>query len=173
MPDSIAGRARGVHQVEAGEAEGQRIDNFVLGEMTGVPRSRVYGMLRKGEVRVNGGRVKPDYRLKATDLVRIPPWHGPLPNEATLPKRALLDQLAGCIIYQDAGVIVIDKPAGTAVHGGSGIEHGVIEAFRALFPEERSLELAHRLDRDTSGCLVLARNRSALIELHTAFRDSK
>jgi len=158
--------------VEAGDAEGQRIDNFLLGEMTGVPRSRVYGMLRKGEVRVNGGRIKPDYRLNASDVVRIPPWHGPVAGQPTLPKRGLLDQLASRIIYQDAGVIVVDKPAGTAVHGGSGIEHGIIEAFRVLFPEERGLELAHRLDRDTSGCLVLARHRGALMELHAAFRDA-
>jgi len=172
LPDSIAGRSRGVRQVEAGEAAGQRIDNFLLREMNGVPRSRVYGMLRKGEVRVNGGRVKPDYRLKAADIVRVPPWHGPIPGETAAPKRALLEQLGSRIIYQDESVIIVDKPAGTAVHGGSGIDHGVIEAFRVLFPDERGLELAHRLDRDTSGCLVLARNRSALLELHAAFRDS-
>jgi 23S rRNA pseudouridine955/2504/2580 synthase len=172
LPDTSAGQKRGVRQVEAGDAEGQRIDNFLLGEMTGVPRSRVYGMLRKGEVRVNGGRIKPDYRLKAADIVRIPPWHGRVAGQVAPPSRGLLDELAGRILYQDAGVIVVDKPAGTAVHGGSGIEHGVIEAFRALFPDEQGLELAHRLDRDTSGCLVLARNRRALLELHTAFRDA-
>ncbi len=140
--------------------------------MTGVPRSRVYGMLRKGEVRVNGGRIKPDYRLKATDVVRIPPWHGPITGSPTPPNRSLLDLLASRILYRDEGVIVVNKPAGTAVHGGSGIDYGVIEAFRAMFPEERGLELAHRLDRDTSGCLVLARNRGALLELHAAFRDA-
>ncbi len=172
LPDTSAGQQRGVRQVEAGDAEGQRIDNFLLGEMSGVPRSRVYGMLRKGEVRVNGGRIKPDYRLKAADIVRIPPWRGPVAGQVARPGRALLDELASRILYQDAGVIVVDKPAGTAVHGGSGIEHGVIEAFRVLFPDEKGLELAHRLDRDTSGCLVLARNRKALLELHTAFRDA-
>ncbi len=163
--------ARSARHVEVGDAVGQRIDNFLIGELDGVPRSRVYGMLRKGEVRVNGGRVKPAYRLKAADVVRIPPWHGPVPGQAVLPKRGLLDRLAACIIFQDAGVIVIDKPAGIAVHGGSGIDHGVIEAFRVLFPNDHGLELAHRLDRDTSGCLVLARNRTALLTLHAAFRE--
>jgi 23S rRNA pseudouridine955/2504/2580 synthase len=172
LPDTTAGQTRGVRQVEAGDAEGQRIDNFLLGEMAGVPRSRVYGMLRKGEVRVNGGRIKPDYRLKAADIVRMPPWHGRVAGQVAPPSRGLLEDLASRILYQGAGVIVVDKPAGTAVHGGSGIEHGVIEAFRVLLPDERGLELAHRLDRDTSGCLVLARNRAALLELHTAFRDA-
>ncbi len=172
MPDPAAERVRGVRHVQIGEASGQRIDNFLLGEMDGVPRSRVYGMLRKGEVRVNGGRVKPDYRLSMGDTVRIPPWHGPIAGMPTPPNRNLLDRLAKRVIYQDANIIVVDKPAGTAVHGGSGIEHGVIEAFRALLPEERNLELAHRLDRDTSGCLLLAKHRTALLELHAAFRDA-
>ncbi len=171
MPDPTAARARGVRHVQIGEAAGQRIDNFLLGELTGVPRSRVYGMLRKGEVRINGGRVKPDHRLVAGDVVRIPPWHGPEEGEPSVPSRGLLDRLADRILYQDANVIVVDKPAGIAVHGGSGIEHGIIEAFRVLFPAERNLELAHRLDRDTSGCLLLARHRAALLELHSAFRD--
>jgi 23S rRNA pseudouridine955/2504/2580 synthase len=171
LPDPTAERARGVRHVQIGEAAGQRIDNYLLGELGGVPRSRVYGMLRKGEVRINGGRVKPDYRLSAGDVVRIPPWHGPAAGEPTLPSRGVLERLASRIIYQDANLIVIDKPAGTAVHGGSGIEHGIIEAFRALLPEERNLELVHRLDRDTSGCLLLAKHRAALLELHAAFRD--
>ncbi len=169
--DSTGGRARDVRHVEAGDSVGQRVDNFLLREMPGVPRSRVYGMLRKGEVRVNGGRIRPDYRLKAGDVVRIPPWHGPLANEPTMPAHSLLERLARGILFQDATVIVLNKPAGIAVHGGSGIQHGVIEALRVMFPEERGLELAHRLDRDTSGCLVVARNRAALLELHSAFRD--
>jgi len=140
LPDPTAERARGVRHVQIGEAAGQRIDNYLLGELGGVPRSRVYGMLRKGEVRINGGRVKPDYRLSAGDVVRIPPWHGPAAGEPTLPSRGVLERLASRIIYQDANLIVIDKPAGTAVHGGSGIEHGIIEAFRALLPEERNLD---------------------------------
>jgi 23S rRNA pseudouridine955/2504/2580 synthase len=162
----------GVRHVAIDDAAGQRIDNFLLGEMNGVPRSRVYGMLRKGEVRVNGGRIRPDYRLKSGDVVRLPPWRGTVTGETPAPGRALLDQLAGSIIYEDAGVIVLNKPAGLAVHGGSGIRSGVIEALRVLYPDERRLELAHRLDRDTSGCLVLARHRTALLELHAAFRDA-
>jgi 23S rRNA pseudouridine955/2504/2580 synthase len=171
-PDPVMGGNREVRHVAIDDAAGQRIDNFLLGELGGVPRSRVYGMLRKGEVRVNGGRVRPDYRLRGGDVVRVPPWRGPLVGEALPPPRALLDQLAASIIYQDAGVIVLNKPAGLAVHGGSGIQSGVIEALRVLFPNERRLELAHRLDRDTSGCLVLARNRTALLEMHAAFRDA-
>ena len=158
--------------MEISDAAGQRIDNYLLGELTGVPRSRVYSMLRRGEVRVNGGRTKPDYRLRAGDVVRIPPWRGPAAGAPAAPPRRLLDELAGRILYQDASIIVIDKPAGIAVHGGSGIDHGVIEAFRALLPNERGLELAHRLDRDTSGCLVVARHRGALLELHAAFREA-
>lgn len=172
MPNSTSGCARDVRHIEIGDLAGQRVDNFLISELSGVPRSRVYGMLRKGEVRVNGGRIRPDYRLKAGDVVRIPPWHGPAPNETPVPSPALLDQLTARIIHQDPAVIVLDKPAGLAVHGGSGIQHGVIESLRVLFPDERGLELAHRLDRDTSGCLVLARNRSALLELHAAFRDA-
>src|SRR4030095_6653297 len=98
------------------------------------------------------------------------PCPGPPPAAPTAPSRGLLERLAERIIYQDTSIIVVDKPAGTAVHGGSGIEHGIIEAFRALLPEERNLELVHRLDRDTSGCLLLAKNRAALLELHGAFR---
>jgi 23S rRNA pseudouridine955/2504/2580 synthase len=171
-PDLAIGGNREVRHVAIDEAAGQRIDNFLLGELGGVPRSRVYGMVRKGEVRVNGGRVRPDYRLRDGDVVRVPPWRGPVVGETSAPPRALLDQLSASIIYQDAGVIVLNKPAGLAVHGGSGIQSGVIEALRMLYPNERRLELAHRLDRDTSGCLVLARNRTALLEMHAAFRDA-
>jgi len=172
LPGPGIGGNREVRHVAIDEAAGQRIDNFLLGELGGVPRSRVYGMLRKGEVRVNGGRVRPDYRLRDGDVVRVPPWRGPAAGEVSAPSRTLLDQLSSSIIYQDAGVIVLNKPAGLAVHGGSGIQSGVIEALRVLYPNERRLELAHRLDRDTSGCLVLARNRTALLEMHAAFRDA-
>ena len=174
MVESISVRReeRGARRVEISDAAGQRLDNFLLGELTGVPRSRVYSMVRRGEVRINGGRTRPDYRLRAGDVVRIPPWRGPVTGAPVAPSRRLLAELADRVLYQDADIIVIDKPAGIAVHGGSGIDHGVIEAFRALLPAERGLELAHRLDRDTSGCLVLARHRGALLELHAAFRDA-
>jgi 23S rRNA pseudouridine955/2504/2580 synthase len=169
---STRGDERGARRVEIDAAAGQRVDNFLLGELSGLPRSRIYSMLRRGEVRINGGRTKPDYRLRAGDVVRIPPWRGPAAGVAVPPPRPLLERLTDRILYEDAGVIVIDKPAGVAVHGGSGIDYGIIEAFRALRPNERSLELAHRLDRDTSGCLVLARDRAALLELHAAFRSA-
>lgn len=162
---------RTVRHVTVEDAAGQRIDNYLLGVMRGVPRSRVYGMLRKGEVRVNRGRVRADYRLKAGDVVRLPPWHAPPPGTLAAPSRAALDALEGRILYQDDALIVLDKPAGLAVHGGSGVASGVIEQLRVLFPNERRLELVHRLDRDTSGCLVLARKRSTLLALHAAFRD--
>ncbi len=172
MPNSNDDRDRRVRHVEIVDETGQRLDNFLLGTLNGVPRSRVYGMLRRGEVRINGGRAKPDYRLKVGDVVRIPPWHGPPAQTPALPPHGMQVQIAERIIHEDRDVIVIDKPAGMAVHGGSGIEHGVIEALRAMFPDERGLELAHRLDRDTSGCLVVARRRAALLELHAAFRDA-
>ena len=171
LPQNDAGEHRAVRHVTVGDAAGQRIDNYLLGVMRGVPRSRVYGMLRKGEVRVNRGRVRADYRLKAGDVVRLPPWHASPPSAQAQPSRAALATLERRILYQDDALIVLDKPAGLAVHGGSGVTSGVIEQLRILFPDERRLELVHRLDRDTSGCLVLARKRSTLLELHAAFRD--
>jgi 23S rRNA pseudouridine955/2504/2580 synthase len=161
-----------VRHITVDDVAGQRIDNYLLALLRGVPRSRVYGMLRKGEVRVNRGRVRPDYRLRAGDVIRLPPWRAPPTGVAASPPRAALDELARRIIYRDDALLVLDKPAGLAVHGGSGVQSGAIEQLRALFPNERRLELVHRLDRDTSGCLVLARKRSTLLELHAAFRDA-
>ena len=157
--------------VDSGNAD-QRIDNFLIARLKGVPRSRIYRILRKGEVRVNRGRVKPGYRLRDGDTVRIPPLRvasGPGPAAASHP---LSRRLLNTILYQDSSLLIVDKPAGVAVHGGSGINHGVIELLRAALPEERFLELAHRLDRDTSGCLVIARRRSALRALHEQLRGS-
>jgi 23S rRNA pseudouridine955/2504/2580 synthase len=162
---------RTVRYVTIEDAAGQRIDNYLLGVMRGVPRSRVYGMLRKGEVRVNRGRVRADYRLEAGDVVRLPPWHAPGPRATAQPPRAALHALERRILFQDDALIVLDKPAGLAVHGGSGVASGVIEQLRVLFPNDRRLELVHRIDRDTSGCLVLARKRSTLLELHAVFRE--
>ena len=152
--------------------EGQRLDNFLLKTLAGVPRSRVYRLLRKGEVRVNGKRSKADYRLAATDEVRLPPVRDTQPVVGA-PRRlphALLESVRASIIHEDERLLVLDKPAGLAVHGGSGLSFGAIEALRALFPEE-SLELAHRLDRDTSGCLLIARSRPALRLLHALLRE--
>lgn len=161
-----------VQRVAAGaDAEGQRLDNFLLRVLAGVPRSRVYRLLRKGEVRVNGKRKPPDYRLTATDEVRLPPVRD-LPEPSAGPRRvpdSLLETIRQAIVHEDPRLLVLNKPAGLAVHGGSGLAFGVIEALRALRPDE-SLELAHRLDRDTSGCLLVARTRSALRVLHAMLR---
>lgn len=160
-----------VRYVEVDEAEGQRLDNFLIRELAGVPKSRVYRLLRRGEVRVNGGRVGPNYRLKKGDRIRVPP-HEAKPAAITTPSPKLIDWLERSILHEDDSVIVIDKPSGIAVHGGSGISSGVIEALRARAGGSR-LELAHRLDRDTSGCLVLAKNRATLTEWHAAFREGR
>ena len=150
---------------------GQRIDNFLLTRLKGAPRTLIYRILRKGEVRVNKGRIKPDYRLKAGDSVRIPPVRLPEPNEPALVGRGILQALEASILYEDKTLIVVNKPAGLAVHGGSGLNFGVIEAIRPLRPESSDqLELVHRLDRDTSGCLMIAKRRSMLRHLHAALR---
>jgi 23S rRNA pseudouridine955/2504/2580 synthase len=155
--------------VEVGEeSAAQRIDNFLLRHLKGVPKSHVYRVLRSGEVRVNSARVKPDYRLRAGDRVRVPPV-----RLAASPARAAPRPLELPVVYEDAALLVVDKPSGLAVHGGSGISYGVIEALRAAHPGARLLELAHRLDRDTSGLLVVARKRAALVELHRMLREGE
>ncbi|MBS0319651.1 MAG: RluA family pseudouridine synthase [Proteobacteria bacterium] len=148
------------------EAEGQRLDNYLTRLLKGVPKSHIYRILRSGEVRVNGGRARPDTRLAAGDRVRVPPVRVAERNDPA-PARPL----AARILYEDDALLAIDKPAGLAVHGGSGIAHGVIEQLRAARPQARFLELVHRLDRDTSGVLLVARKRSALTALHAAWRD--
>jgi 23S rRNA pseudouridine955/2504/2580 synthase len=149
------------------EGEAQRIDNFLLRELKGVPKSHVYRVLRSGEVRVNSGRVKPDYRLRLGDRVRIPPVRIAPRNEIK-PKPLDLP-----IKYEDEALLVVDKPSGIAVHGGSGVSFGVIESLRASRPQAKFLELAHRLDRDTSGLLILCKKRSALVELHRMLREGE
>ena len=150
---------------------GQRIDNFLRRELPGVPKGRLYRILRRGEVRVNGGRVRAEYKLKVGDEVRVPPAR--VSTGAAPPPQSVAASLAERILYEDKKLLVIDKPSGTAVHGGSGVSHGVIELLRAARPELRDLSLVHRLDRETSGCLVLAKRRSALRELHERFRAGK
>jgi 23S rRNA pseudouridine955/2504/2580 synthase len=159
-----------VSSVEVGaESEGQRVDNFLMRVCKGVPRSHIYRVLRTGEVRVNSRRVKATYRLQPGDRVRIPPLRTagraakPAPPTASLPP----------VVYEDDALLVIDKPSGLAVHGGSGVSFGVIEQFRAARPQLKFLELVHRLDRDTSGLLVLAKKRSALTALHAALREGR
>jgi len=165
----------GVRKVLAGEASaGQRLDNFLLRELQGVPRSRVYRLLRRGEVRVNGKRKQADYRLAAEDEVRLPPLRDPPPLESGSSRvpDALLAVVGNAIVHEDPQLLVLNKPAGLAVHGGSGLAFGVIEALRALRPDE-SLELVHRLDRDTSGCLLVARKRAALVSAHALLREGE
>ncbi len=164
------GRSRGVRKVRIDdEGAGQRVDNFLHRELPGVPRSRVYRLLRRGEVRVNGGRVRADHRLEAGDEVRIPPVR--LRVEGAPPSADRAAAILDRVLFEDKRLLVVDKPAGLAVHGGSGISHGVIELLRAARPDLRDLSLAHRLDRETSGCLVIARKRSALRALHEKFRQ--
>jgi 23S rRNA pseudouridine955/2504/2580 synthase len=157
------------------EEAGQRIDNFLMRHFKTVPRSRVYRLLRKGEVRVNRKRVDAEYRIVAGDEVRLPPVRIE-PADATggaapgRPSTSLLELIEGAVIFQDKHVLVLDKPAGVAVHGGSGMSFGVIEALRASRPRE-TLELVHRLDRDTSGCLLVARDRPTLTALHALIRN--
>jgi 23S rRNA pseudouridine955/2504/2580 synthase len=154
--------------LEVGEdGVGQRIDNFLLRVLKGVPKSHVYRIVRSGEVRVNSGRIKPEHRLKAGDKVRVPPIR------TAAPKPAVLRPLGLPVVFEDEALILIDKPSGVAVHGGSGVSFGVIESLRAERPQAKFLELAHRLDRDTSGLLVICKKRSALVELHRMLREGE
>jgi 23S rRNA pseudouridine955/2504/2580 synthase len=154
------------HIVSDDEA-GQRIDNFLLRVCKGVPKTWVYRVIRKGEVRVNKGRIDADYKLQAGDIIRIPPVRiaekpgNNVPNSRAVPLP---------VVYEDEHLLIIDKPAGLAVHGGSGVSFGVIEQLRAAYPNQKFLELVHRLDRETSGLLILAKKRSALVNLHEQIR---
>ncbi|AKO45121.1 23S rRNA pseudouridine(955/2504/2580) synthase RluC [[Haemophilus] ducreyi] len=151
---------------------GQHLDNFLLAKLKGVPKSLIYRIVRKGEVRVNKGRVKPDYKLQHNDIVRIPPVRVTPKNEAPIStKLNKVAELEQHILYEDDVMLVLNKPSGIAVHGGSGLSFGVIEALRALRPQARFLELVHRIDRDTSGILLVAKKRSALRALHEQLRE--
>jgi 23S rRNA pseudouridine955/2504/2580 synthase len=153
-----------------GDEAGQRIDNFLMRHFKTVPRSRVYRLLRKGEVRVNRKRVDAEYRIKEGDEIRLPPVRIEGDAQPGRPSSSLLELIERAVIFQDRHLLVINKPAGVAVHGGSGMSFGVIEALRASRPRE-TLELVHRLDRDTSGCLAIARDRSTLTALHALIRN--
>ncbi|CAB1369390.1 RluA family pseudouridine synthase [Denitratisoma oestradiolicum] len=153
--------------LEVGEEHtGQRVDNFLIRLAKGVPKSHIYRILSSGEVRVNKGRIGPDYRLRQGDVVRIPPMR--LSEKTSRPAVPARDFT---IVHEDEALLVIDKPAGVAVHGGSGVDFGVIEQLRRARPQAKFLELAHRLDRDTSGLLIVAKKRAALVRLHDMFRD--
>ncbi|MCX7110103.1 MAG: 23S rRNA pseudouridine(955/2504/2580) synthase RluC [Proteobacteria bacterium] len=153
------------------EGAGQRIDNFLFTRLKGVPKSHVYRILRKGEVRVNGGRCQAQRRLEAGDKLRIPPVRLAEREERELPETMIQQRLDGRILHEDDDFLVVNKPAGMAVHGGSGLSYGIIEGLRALRPQAKFLELVHRLDRETSGCLLIAKKRSALRHLHEMFRE--
>jgi 23S rRNA pseudouridine955/2504/2580 synthase len=152
------------------ELAGQRIDNFLRTQLKGVPKTLIYRILRKGEVRVNKGRIKPEYKLQAGDIVRVPPLRLAERDEPAPLAQGLLERIEAAIVFEDKGLIVMNKPAGIAVHGGSGLSFGVIEAMRQLRPDAKELELVHRLDRDTSGLLMIAKKRSMLRHLHQALR---
>ena len=170
-PAATGAAQKGAHTVRIDEdRDGQRIDNFLLGYLKGAPRSLVYKLLRSGQVRVNGGRCRAERRLEGGDLVRIPPVQIEGPASRGAPAKGLLDAIADNIVFEDARLLAINKPSGVASHGGSGISFGAIETLRALRPRE-TLELVHRLDRDTSGLLLVARKRSALTELQALLRE--
>jgi len=148
--------------------DGQRVDNFLLSKLKGVPKSRIYKILRSGEVRVNKGRVKPSTRLNTNDIVRIPPMRLSEQTNNEIPQY-LIEELNASVLYEDSSVFIINKPAGLAVHAGSNIAYGVIDILRADRFKDQFIELVHRLDRKTSGCLVLAKSRQALTRLNTLF----
>jgi 23S rRNA pseudouridine955/2504/2580 synthase len=169
FPVSVAFSALSGQQIVVGEAHsGQRLDNFLLNVCRGVPKSHVYKIIRSGQVRVNKGRIAADYRLQEGDVVRIPPLR--LPSPAT-PRPVPPAQFP--IVYEDEVLLVVDKPAGVAVHGGSGVAFGVIEQLRAARPHEPLLQLVHRLDRETSGLLMIAKTRRALLALHRMLREGQ
>jgi len=169
-PEASATRTAVQHFEVSLDEAGQRLDNYVQKRLGGIPRSRIYRVIRKGEVRVNGKRAEPETRLAVNDRIRIPPVRPAPAAQPGRPSAALLERIRGAIVYEDERILVLDKPAGVAVHGGSGVSCGVIETLRTLKPQD-SLELVHRLDRDTSGCLIVARKGAVLRELHALLRE--
>ena len=155
------------------EDAGQRVDNFLVKTLKGVPKSHIYRLLRKGEIRANKKRIKPEYKLVDEDILRIAPIRVAEKQDAVSTQLNVVANLEKQILFEDDRLIVINKPSGMAVHGGSGLSFGLIEAMRALRPDARMLELVHRIDRDTSGCLVIAKKRSALRHLHEQLRNKK
>ena len=149
---------------------GQRLDNFLMTRIKGAPKSLIYRIIRKGEVRVNKGRIKPDYRIKEGDIVRIPPVRVRAESEAQPVPDKMAQNIERAILFEDDYLIAVNKPKGMAVHGGSGISLGLIEAMRVIRPDAKRLELVHRLDRDTSGVILVAKRRSVLVALHEMLR---
>jgi 23S rRNA pseudouridine955/2504/2580 synthase len=153
------------------DQSGQRLDNFLVSRLKGLPKSRLYRIIRKGDLRINKKRVKPDYRLQEGDIIRVPPLRLSPPTKKIIPSEQLASLFEKAVIFEDKSFLAINKPSGIAVHGGSGIHLGVIETLRQLRPQLKFLELAHRLDRDTSGCLLLVKKSSVLKELHELLRS--
>lgn len=168
--EQAASRVR--HVEVAPDCAGQRLDKFLRANLPGVPHSRIQRLVRRGEVRVNGKRARPDLRLQAQDDVRLPPVRAAAPDAPPRVSGSLVQAIERAVIHEEPRLLVIAKPAGVAVHGGSGVSFGVIEALRASRPDE-TLELVHRIDRDTSGCLLVARKPAALRELHALMRDGE
>lgn len=150
--------------------EGQRLDNFLSSRLKGIPKNRIYKMIRNGEVRINKARCKPGLRVAAGDIIRIPPLFF-VATQPPIANKQIQVKLKNSLIYEDSDILVINKPSGLAVHGGSGLSTGLIEQLRLMRPDEKFLELVHRIDRETSGCILLAKCRSALILLHEQFRE--
>lgn len=171
MPADTETKAASLREVGA-QTAGQRLDNFLLAALKGVPRSHVYRLIRSGQVRVNSGRAAASYRVQPGDKIRIPPVRYRERGVPPLPAGGL-DWLERRIVYEDARLLVLDKPAGLAVHGGSGVALGCIEGLRSLRPAFKTLELVHRLDRGTSGCLLVAKKRSTLRTLHGLLREGR
>ncbi|MBS3803186.1 MAG: 23S rRNA pseudouridine(955/2504/2580) synthase RluC [Oleiphilaceae bacterium] len=155
------------------ETAGQRLDNFLMALVRGVPRSVIYKIIRKGEVRINKGRVRPDTKLKAGDQVRVPPLDQKNREIKPSPGSRVQEVVQAAVIFENTDMLVVNKPAGIAVHGGSGLDFGLIEVLRAARPEARFLELVHRLDRDTSGLIMVAKKRSALRHLQEQLRQKR
>ncbi len=170
-PASTAPRGARMVEVDPGR-DGQRIDNFLMAQLKGVPRSHVYRLLRTGQVRVNRGRIKPTYRVKTGDQVRIPPVDSGAGEAPPRVSPGLVSGLEDAVLFEDDDLLILDKPSGVAVHGGSGLRYGLIDALRALRPGHPDISLVHRLDRDTSGCLLVAKNRRLLPVLQAMFRES-
>lgn len=154
------------------EVAGQRVDNYLLGALKGVPRAWVYRVIRKGEVRINKKRCKPETRLQAGDVLRVPPVRERQPSEPRVPGW-LRESLQSAVVYEDENFLALNKPAGMAVHGGSGLSYGLIEGLREVFPNAADWELVHRLDRDTSGLLLVAKRRRTLLQLQKLLQEHR
>ncbi|RDL45899.1 23S rRNA pseudouridine(955/2504/2580) synthase RluC [Marinomonas piezotolerans] len=151
--------------------DGQRIDNFLMTFLKGVPKGKIYNLLRKGEIRVNKKRTKPDYKLSVEDIIRIAPIVVTPTSDKPIVSEGLKAEIEARIIFEDKGLIVVNKPSGLAVHGGSGLNFGLVEVVRQMRPQEKFIELVHRLDRDTSGLIMIAKKRSVLRALHESLRE--